>query len=586
MVLISGQQFPISKMMHSSSSVGAGPYDPGGAPEDQDTPFDTSTSLSTTNQNQHDMHEDASTHASDLQNKQKPEVSQQRRHRRPRPQHPSGEDLAQPCRNTDRGGSGWCDLMVEYDRTGGTAAELDDFSFAPTGTAAIVGSDNHGEHSDDDNDDEEEGENDYVWGPQHLFLSRYKSVRKNKSQSQRNGYSISGYGHGAFEAASAAAASARNCGRQLMGSLYSHLPRYPEHGGGGELEATAHSLDDDVAAAEEESTGIIENEWPYELAPPATVSMSRGYSNGSDGDSLTRDIISSSVHTETYIFEDNQNMIIPSDKDLDDNGSMPSDLFPTTFSSEDDNTSYVTAIAEANDGGEETALTGISLVDDDEYQGSANNCEEMSHSPQIRQVFPTQDSERDDDDYFYNADEPTTSLRSEVVEVLQEDIGRVNEAFLDTIHKTSALVEPIAAVARRQSTSSSPVRQRLSVLSQSALGITRSMSERASNTVTATIPTRQSLREKSGRLWNKAHEAEETILYAAHKAEKSAISTAGKAMSHIHVPVPSMKMPEAISDALESVEAAAEELRVNDVDVQSGVDDAELLSQLTAGAYA
>ena len=57
-------------------------------------------------------------------------------------------------------------------------------------------------------------------------------------------------------------------------------------------------------------------------------------------------------------------------------------------------------------------------------------------------------------------------------------------------------------------------------------------------------------------------------------------------MSHIHVPVPSMKVPEAISDALESVEAVAEELRVNDVDVQSGIDDAELLSQLTAGAYA
>lgn len=40
------------------------------------------------------------------------------------------------------------------------------------------------------------------------------------------------------------------------------------------------------------------------------------------------------------------------------------------------------------------------------------------------------------------------------------------------------------------------------------------------------------------------------------------------------------------SYALKSVEAAAEELRVNDVDVQSSADNAELLSQLTAGTYA
>ena len=38
--------------------------------------------------------------------------------------------------------------------------------------------------------------------------------------------------------------------------------------------------------------------------------------------------------------------------------------------------------------------------------------------------------------------------------------------------------------------------------------------------------------------------------------------------------------------ALKSVEAAAEELRVNDVDVQFSADNAELLSQLTAGTYA
>ena len=40
------------------------------------------------------------------------------------------------------------------------------------------------------------------------------------------------------------------------------------------------------------------------------------------------------------------------------------------------------------------------------------------------------------------------------------------------------------------------------------------------------------------------------------------------------------------SYALKSVEAAAEELRVNDVDVQFSADNAELLSQLTAGTYA
>ena len=436
-------------MMHSSSSVGAGPYDPGGTAEDHDTPEDASSSPSSMKQNQHNMHEGESSHASDLQNKQKPGVSHHRHHRRPRPQQPSEEDLAQLHPKPDSGGSGWCDLTVEYDRTG-TPAELDDFSFAPAGTAAIVASDNHeivqGEDNDDNNDDEEEGENDYVWGPQHLFLSRYKSVHNTR------GYSISGYGHGAYEAASAAAASARSSGRQLMGNLYSHLSSYPERGGGAELEASAHSLGDGVAAEEEESVRIIENEWPYELAPPTTVSMSRGYSNGSDGDSLIRDIISSSVHTETYIFEDdNQNMLISSDKD-DDYGSMPSTLFPTTTcSSEDDNTSYATANAETKDGGEENALTGISLVDDDEYQDSVNNCDvtgnkEMSHSPQIRSVFSTQDREHDDDDdddYFYNADEPTSTLRSEVVDVLQEDIGRVSEAFLDTIHKTSALVEPI-----------------------------------------------------------------------------------------------------------------------------------------------
>ena len=62
---------------------------------------------------------------------------------------------------------------------------------------------------------------------------------------------------------------------------------------------------------------------------------------------------------------------------------------------------------------------------------------------------------------------------------------------------------------------------------------------------------------------------------AAYETEKTTIAAA-----------PKIRMPEAISDALKSVEAAAEELRVNDVDVQSSADNAELLSQLTAGAYA
>ena len=561
--------------MHSSSSVGAGPYDPGGAAEDHDTPDDASPCVATMRQNQLEMHEYKSSHAPDLlQNKQKPEVSHQRP-RRPRPHHPSEENLATLHPTPNSGSSGWCDLTVEYDRTGDTASELDDFSFAPAGTAAIVAGDNHeyvqGENNNGNCDEEEEGENDYVWGPQHLLSSRYNFALTNNQ-----------YGHGALEAASAAAASARSSGRQLVGSLYSHLPSYPRHGGGGELvETSAHSLDDD-AVVEEESAGIIENEWPYELAPPATVSMSRGYSNSSDSDSLTRDIISSSVHTETYIFDDNQTMLHSPDKLLDDNEPLfskeelrTSAALNSMKCSEDDDTSYATANSETHsDGWGEAELSGLPLVDGDTYEAVGKTDWKYDYFDLT--------SEHDDEHYFYNADEPTNTLRSEIVEVLQEDIGRVNEAFLDTIQKTSALVEPIAAVTRRQSTSSSPIRQRLSILSQSALG----MSERASKTVAITIPTKESIREKSSRLWNKTHEAEETILYAAHKAEKSAIATAGKAMSHIHVPVPSMKMTEAISDALESVEAAAEELRVNDIDVQSGVDDAELLSQLTAGAYA
>ena len=142
-----------------------------------------------------------------------------------------------------------------------------------------------------------------------------------------------------------------------------------------------------------------------------------------------------------------------------------------------------------------------------------------------------QEGEQDDNDVnFYNADEQEHTLRAEVVEVLYEDISRVNDAFLDTVYKTSALMQPIAEVARRQSGASNPVRQRLS-----------NISERATSTATVVIPTRQFIREKSARLWKKAHEAEETVVHAAYETEKTIIAAA-----------PKIRMPEAISDALKS----------------------------------
>ena len=219
---------------------------------------------------------------------------------------------------------------------------------------------------------------------------------------------------------------------------------------------------------------------------------------------------------------------------------------------------------------EDVVLSGISLVDDDgdtsTYITSQGIDNEITN---MKQTSSFQEGKQDDNDaIFYNADEQEHTLRTEVVEVLHEDISRVNDAFLDTVHKTSALMQPIAEAARRQSGASSQVRQRLS-------NISRSISERASSTATVVIPTRQSIQEKSARLWKKAHEAEETLVHAAYETEKTVIAAA-----------PTIRMPEAISDTLKSVEAAAEELRVNDVDVQSSVDDAELLSQLTAGAYA
>jgi len=590
-------------MMHSSSSVGAGPYDPGGTAEDQDTdetsPFPTTTSNPAPAQKQHDT----SSPATDVQNKQKPGgggVSQQRHHRLPSSQNqhrPEGAptSIADAC-------SGWCDLSVECDRTDDTA-EQDDFSFAPAITAAaIVANDNHEyvQSEDIDDDDDAGGENDYVWGPQHLFLSQYSSVR-NSSQSQCHGYNIYGYmyGHGAYEAATAAAVSAKNSGRHLIGTLYSHLP---SRGGGGcdndVVYAVADPGDSGDDGAGEEAAGMIETkvpeplELPYELAPPVTVSMPRDFSNSSDGDPLTDDVISSSVHTETYIFDEDQ-CIFPSDKF---NGDEP--LFSRGASMEyaSDN---MKSISENGDSsytgthgyGEEVALTGTSLACDSKANEELLHSPQHSHIPVKPEIF-TQESENDDGEYFYIADEQMSTLRSEVVEVLQEDITRVNEAFLDTLHKTSALVQPIAAAASRQSGSTSPVRQRLSAISETAIGLSRSVSERADSTGTSVAPARQSIRQMSIRLWNKAHEAEEKLVHAAHKAEKSAISTAGEAISqisqisHIHVSGPSMNMPKAIAAALESAEAVVEELRVIDVDIQSGVNDAELLSQMTAGAYA
>ena len=370
-------------------------------------------------------------------------------------------------------------------------------------------------------------------------------------------------------------------------------------GGGG---AILHVLDDKTKDhpkvrvepsginADEEAGRITQNDLPYELAPPAAASMSRGYSTSSDGDPFARDIISSSVHTETYIFEDaNNNEGIDASGGIFDGGkplfsrgesvANASRNIQSTCSEDDDDASYATANSDtcmhAYD--EDVVLSGISLVDDD---GDASTyIASQGIDNEITKMKPTssfQESEQDDNDaIFYNADEQEHTLRTEVVEVLYEDISRVNDAFLDTVHKTSALMQPIAEAARRQSGASSPVRQRLSNISQTAIGIKRSISERASSTATVVIPTRQSIREKSARLWKKAHEAEETLVHAAYETEKTVIAAA-----------PTIRMPEAISDALKSVEAAAEELRVNDVDVQSSVDDAELLSQLTAGAYA
>ena len=540
-----------AKMMHSSSSVGAGPYDPGSAAEDEcDTNETLACDAAITPAPAHNEPELCSPNPETdlLQNKEKPEVSR-RQHRRSRPPYQQDRVSAQLHSNRNGVGSGWCELSVECDRTGGAQ---DDFSFAPA-------SSNH-ENVQGDNDDDEEGENDYVWGPQHLnlFISGYRADHL----------------HGAYEAATAAASSVQSSGRTLVGSLYSHL-HVPGH--------SKLKVEPSGSNVDEEAGRITQNDLPYELAPPAAASMSRGYSTSSHGDPFARDIISSSVHTETYIFEDANNNegidasggIFDGDKPLFSRGESVANAsrnIQSTCSEDDDDASYATANSDMNAYDEDVVLSGISLVDDDgdtsTYITSQGIDNEITN---MKQTSSFQEGKQDDNDaIFYNADEQEHTLRTEVVEVLHEDISRVNDAFLDTVHKTSALMQPIAEAARmrRQSGASSPVRQRLS-------NISRSISERASSTATVVIPTRQSIREKSARLWKKAYEAEETLVHAAYETEKTVIAAA-----------PTIRMPEAISDTLKSVEAAAEELRVNDVDVQSSVDDAELLSQLTAGAYA
>ena len=410
--------------------------------------------------------------------------------------------------------------------------------------------------------DNDESENDYVWGPQHLFnIGRY--------------YEYTTY--------------AANSGRQIVSSLRNRL--LP-------VDTTQTSASDDLAqvdvieAKQEEDANNVDAKLQQQQLPPES---SLPYKLAAESSRVPSRLDSYSVHTETYVFESDHGDGTAVDGD---EGNITS-LFSREASigpPEVDEKSFETA-----EEGERSVE--VSLVDEDDNVSSGDGaCDRVSTASFVDahdqeepvntasntlsgkdELLPAEQQQQDGADVQLNESSHKSTLRSEVIEILQEDIGKVNDAFLDTLHKTSELVvQPVAARAR----SGGPVHQRLYAVSQSlshkAMDVTRSVSESAS----AVIPS--NLGEKSTKLLEQAHKAEEAIANSAGEAisrVRSSVtsSSAGEALSHVHVSTVASSIVSAGVDVIENFEDAVEALRVDDIDA---CDDAEMLSGLTAGAYA
>jgi len=525
-------------MMHSSSSVGTGPYAAISRPARPADDGETGSS-----NNRYDPEKEVAEEFGQLlPHVQEADVTPQQQQ----------QQQQNPQAAVDGKGGGWSELSLERapsDDENGRAISTpeDDYSFEPLSSSpaaagdVIVDNDGH--------------ENDYVWGPQHLLSGgRYYEY-------------------------------AANSGRHIASSLRSLLPG-----------VVPTSVVDDSAQDVIKSKQDKINNGDANLQPSQQPAKSGlPYTLAAEPSRATSRLDSYSVHTETYIFGSEFGDIVSADGD----GGDVSSLFSREASSvlpDFDEESFETA----KEGAQSVEASLVDDDDDDSSGGGTNNAEpplvdtrkhDEEESKQATLNFSRDEGEvaaaeqqqlLQLGDALKPSEPHKTTLRSEVIEILQEDIGKVNDAFLETLHKTSELVHPVGDTAR----SGTPIRQRLHGISQSlsqrAIGVTRSVSESAS----AAIPS--NLGERSTQLLQQAHRAEEAVASSASEALSRVhlslpSSSPGEALSRVHVPAIASSIVSASVNVIEGFDDAVEALRVDDTDV---CDDAEILSSLTAGAYA
>ena len=422
---------------------------------------------------------------------------------------------------------GWSELPVEPCAPVTSIFNDDNFSFAPTIDRQVDVP--HSTKADvvvqvDDVDEENvvvhvdyvDEENDYAWGPQHLeyFYARSK-------------------------------------GRQLVSSLWSMVPGMNQESRRVPIaarEVTAVKSD----RASERVPGLEdeENDSSEILASALAPRESLGLADCSN-------------HTETYIFSNatgesdgnelpplfssRHSTMLPSNETGDD---MDEDSFETAeeVTPSDMESLRKESLISGGEGREEKPVEDKSDQGayEDSYYEEQNDESVADWSPESEpSSLHLLEARGATNSKLLSAvtGEPEdiphkSTLRSEVIEVIQEDVEKVNEAFLDTLQKTSELVHPVARKVYGMSKSASPSTQ---------------------------------IGEKSTLFYNSAKKTEQVIA-----------NTISDAISNAQVSARSSTIFSTGLSVLAAIESAVEDLRNHNTDAS---EDAEYLSQLTAGAY-